>query len=126
MMISTAVLAMGAKLLWDNRDHLIDDEVDMAECVGLLGKYLYKKIKKVVNTIINASNLRSLVKGAINEQNNKALRKELGNQIQIYVNSKKGNVISVDVLAGMTQKPVVQVELTGTAVAADVYAGLKM
>lgn len=107
------------KGLWDDRENVKDDVVYLTELA-------FKTIKKVVNKVISRGNLKQIVTETINEQNDEELRKKLGEQIQVYVNSKKGNVISVDVLESITQKPVVQVELTGTSVADDVYAGLKI
>lgn len=98
----------------------------------LIGMHLglhYLEIKEKLSEIIRRSNLRQLVERILSKSPERKAKELLSKQIEIAVKNKNGNTISIDVLESLgkgTRTVEAKIELTGTAVAEDVYVGLEV
>ena len=91
-----------------------------------IAKEIVKNIVSYIKEIIARNNLKELSEDALRNSNDADLKALLTKQIQICVEKKQGNTVSLKVLEGAGSTVKATIELTGTAVAEDVYVGLKV
>lgn len=82
-------------------------------------------ISYTVSRIISRYNLRRITEEALQSSQGSA-SDLLAQQIEIYVQKKEGNTVSLSVLSAISGDEKAKIELTGEGVDSSVYAGMKL